>query len=103
MHKSIAEEFVAECKKAVVEFYGEDPETNPDYSRIVNARAVRRLAALIDPAKVISGGKSDEDRRYVAPTILYPVLWSDPVMEAETFGPLLPILTYSSLEEAFER
>src|SRR5271163_171502 len=101
VHESIADAFVAECKKAVVELYGADPKNNPDYSRIISARAVERLAALIDPAKVVAGGDFDEDRRYVAPTVLYPVSWPDPIMESEIFGPLLPILTYSDLEAAF--
>src|SRR5271163_1602627 len=101
VHESVAEQFVAECKKAVVELYGTDPKNNPDYSRIISARAVERLAALIDPAKVVAGGDFDEDRRYVAPTVLYPVSWPDPIMESEIFGPLLPILTYTDLEAAF--
>jgi aldehyde dehydrogenase (NAD+) len=97
VHESVAEAFVAECKKAVVALYGDDPKSNPDYSRIVNPAAVRRLAALIDSGKVVSGGKFDEAARYLDPTILYPVSWSDKVMEDEIFGPILPILSYSDL------
>jgi len=101
VHESVVGQFVAECKKAVVELYGSDPKNNPDYSRIINAQAVERLASLIDPAKVIAGGESDEERCYLAPTVLYPVSWLDPIMESEIFGPILPILTYSHLESAF--
>src|ERR1700751_4710749 len=49
VHESVAEEFVRECKKAVVELYGVDPKNNPDYSRIISPSAVKRLASLIDP------------------------------------------------------
>jgi pimeloyl-ACP methyl ester carboxylesterase len=84
-------------QKAVVELYGADPKNNPDYSRIISASAVNRLASLIDPQKVVYGGKSDPAARYLDPTILYPVSWSDKIMEDEIFGPLLPILTYSDL------
>jgi aldehyde dehydrogenase (NAD+) len=52
---------------------------------------------MIDPTKVVSGGKFDESARYPDPTILYPVSWSDKVMQDEVFGPILPILTYSDL------
>jgi aldehyde dehydrogenase (NAD+) len=97
VHESVAELFVAECKKAVVELYGVDPKSNPDYSRIISPAAVKRLASLIDPKKVIYGGKSDASVRYLDPTILYPISWSDKIMEDEIFGPLLPILTYSDL------
>jgi acyl-CoA reductase-like NAD-dependent aldehyde dehydrogenase len=97
VHESIAEQFVAECKKAVVELYGTDPKSNPDYSRVISPAAVERLASLIDPKKVIYGGKFDPPARYLDPTILYPVSWSDKIMKDEIFGPLLPILTYSDL------
>src|SRR6202167_3817624 len=103
VHESVAAEFVAESKKALVEFYGTDPRSNPDYSRIINARAVERLAGLIDPNKVVAGGKSDPQSHYLDPTLLYPITWEDKVMEDEVFGPILPILPYKSLDEAFAR
>src|ERR1700694_2525226 len=57
VHESIADSFVAECKKAVVELYGTDPKKKfDDYSRIVSPKAVERLASLIDQKKVVAGG-----------------------------------------------
>jgi aldehyde dehydrogenase (NAD+) len=103
VHESVAEAFVAEAKKALATLYGEKPKSNPDYSRIINAREVTRLANLIDPAKVVIGGESDIDARYLAPTIVYPVSWDDKIMEDEVFGPILPILTYRTLDEALGR
>jgi len=82
---------------AAVDLYGADPKNNSDYSRVISPAAVKRLASLIDPSKVVSGGKFDESASYLDPTILYPVSWSDKVMEDEVFGPILPILTYSDL------
>jgi aldehyde dehydrogenase (NAD+) len=99
VHESIADRFVGECKKAVVELYSADPKSNSDYSRIITPAAVQRLASLIDPKKVVYGGKSDAAARYLDPTILYPISWSDKIMEDEIFGPLLPILTYSDREK----
>jgi aldehyde dehydrogenase (NAD+) len=103
VHESIAKEFVAEAKAALVEMFGKDPKSNPDYSRVISAKEVNRLVGLIDPAKVIIGGQSDPDGHYLDPTIVYPVLWSDPIMEDEVFGPILPVLTYKTLDEAFGR
>ena len=100
VHESVADEFVAECKKAVIELYGDRPKENVDYSRIINAREVKRLASLIDPDKVITGGDYDEKERYFDPTILYPVYWSDQIMQHEIFGPILPVLTYSNFSDA---
>jgi aldehyde dehydrogenase (NAD+) len=103
VHELIAEQFVGECKKAVVELYGVDPKSNPDYSRIISPAAVERLASLIDPKKVVYGGKSDPAVRYLDPTILYPIFWTDKIIEDEIFGPLLPILTYSDLGQLIEQ
>lgn len=100
VHESVVKDFVSECKKAVIDLYGDDPKNNPDYSKIISAKAVERLASMIDPSKVISGGRSDPAARHIDPTILYPVTWSDAIMEEEIFGPFLPILTYSDLDDA---
>lgn len=100
VHESVIEEFLKESKKVIIEMYGTDPKNNPDYSRIVNAKEVQRLATLIDPAKVIAGGDYDEDARYVAPTLIYPAKWTDKIMEDEIFGPILAIMTYSDLKQA---
>jgi aldehyde dehydrogenase (NAD+) len=103
VHESIATEFVGEAKKTLLELFGEDPKSNSDYSRIINERAVERLASLIDPAKVIAGGKADPKAHYLDPTLLYPVAWEDKIMEDEIFGPILPILTYKTFDEAMTR
>jgi aldehyde dehydrogenase (NAD+) len=103
VHESVADAFVAEGKKALVELFGNDPKSNSDYSRIINGAAVERLASLIDPTKVVAGGKSDPGAHYLDPTLLYPITWDDKVMEDEIFGPIMPILTYKSLDEVFKR
>jgi aldehyde dehydrogenase (NAD+) len=100
VHENVVDEFIAECRKAVIELYGDNPKENPDYSRIISPREVRRLAQLIDEELVILGGGYDEAERYFEPTILYPVDWTDQVMQGEIFGPILPILRYSDLHEA---
>jgi aldehyde dehydrogenase (NAD+) len=103
VHESVAEAFVTQAKAALISLYGKEPKANPDYSRIIGAREVSRLAALLDPAKVVAGGHSDPDAHYLDPTIVYPVSWDDPIMEDEVFGPILPILTYRTLDEALGR
>ena len=103
VHESVADRFVAEAKAALVALYGKEPKNNPDYSRIISPREVSRLAALLDPAKVVAGGRSDPDERYLDPTLVYPVSWGDEIMEDEVFGPILPIMTYQTLDEAFDK
>ena len=58
---------------------------------------------LIDPAKVVAGGETDEQHLQIAPTVMDQVTFDDPVMGQEIFGPVLPVLTYHSLDEAISR
>jgi aldehyde dehydrogenase (NAD+) len=83
-------------------FYGKDIKASESYSKIVNEKHFDRLAKLILPAKVVLGSESDRSQRYIAPTVMKDVSWSDSIMEDEIFGPLLPIIPYDSLEEAID-
>src|SRR5271154_937840 len=97
VHESVVKEFVAESKKALLAQLGADPRNSPDYSRIISVKELKRLVSLIDKDKVVIGGQFDEAERYLAPTLIYPVQWTDKIMDDEIFGPILPILTYTDL------
>jgi aldehyde dehydrogenase (NAD+) len=83
----VADQFLAEAKRALVEMFGRDPKNNPDYSRIISTREAQRLQALIDQSKVVAGGDADAEARYVAPTILYPITWEHEIMEMRSSVP----------------
>jgi len=99
VHESVADAFVAEAKEATLEMYGVNPRQSPDYSKLISGKEVMRLVSLIDPAKVVIGGQYDEADRYLAPTIVYPVNWTDEIMQDEVFGPVLPIIAYRDLKD----
>lgn len=87
-------------QQSIQDFYGENPADSPDYGRIINQRHFSRLATFLKTGQPVIGGKADPETRYIAPTILDGVSWDDPVMQEEIFGPILPILEYSDLDEA---
>jgi aldehyde dehydrogenase (NAD+) len=89
--------------QAIQELYGEDPAKNPDFGRIVNQQQFDRLTALLTSGKVVLGGQSNGNERYIAPTILDEVGWDDLVMGEEIFGPILPVLTYDQLDEVIQK
>ena len=62
----------------------------------------RRLTGLLKASKgqVVVGGETDASERYIAPTIITNVAADDKLMEEELFGPLLPIVTVNSVDEA---
>jgi len=98
--KDIHDKFVEAAKKATRNFYGEDPKKSPHFGRIIDKEEWTRISQLIAKEKVVAGGVVDEETMYIAPTIMTNVLPSDACMSSEIFGPLLPILTVSSEEEA---
>jgi aldehyde dehydrogenase (NAD+) len=100
--RDVKEQFLEHLKRAVVEFYGNDPRESPDYGRIVNDRHHARLVGLLESGQVYHGGQHDLKDRYVAPTILVNTPLDSPVMQEEIFGPILPVLEVSSVEEAVD-
>ena len=99
----VKDALVAELKKQIAAQYGVDPLAHPDYGKIVNQKHFDRLLGLLDPGKVAVGGQSDAQSLRIAPTVLDNAAWTDPVMQEEIFGPILPILTYSSLDQAVSK
>ena len=98
--QSVKDPLLALIQKEIARQYGPDPLANPDYGKIINRKHFDRLCGLIDPAKVVCGGQTQPDALRIAPTLLDPVQPGDAVMQEEIFGPLLPVLTYKSLDEA---
>ena len=97
---SVRDELVDCIKTEIAAQFGPDPLQNPAYGKIVNRKHFDRLRALIDPARVAAGGQADEGALRIAPTVLTDVTFDDPVMAEEIFGPILPVLTWQTLNEA---
>lgn len=100
--KEIKDDFLAALKKWMSAMYGSDPLDNQGYVRMINRKHFDRVMGLIDPEKVVYGGQGDPETLKIQPTILDHVSPEDPVMQEEIFGPVLPILTYDSLDEAVD-
>lgn len=101
VHKSVKEEFLSKLKDRIIKVYGEDASTSPDFARIVSDNHFQRICALIDQKKVIIGGQSDAESRFIAPTVMRDVTLEDKVMSDEIFGPLLPVLEYETLDDIY--
>ena len=99
-HASVKDELICALKREITRQFGNEPLQNPDYGRIINRRHFDRILSLIDTGKCVHGGKSDADALRIEPTLLHNVSPDDPVMQQEIFGPVLPVLTCSTLDEA---
>ena len=100
VHEDVRRELLDELRLVLREFYGPDPSTSPDYGRIVNEQHFRRLVSMMNSGRIVHGGEADAGTRFIAPTIIDEVSWDDPIMREEIFGPLLPVRSYRSLDDA---
>lgn len=98
--ESIRDSLVSAIKKEITLQFGSKPLENPDYGKIVNEKHFNRLKGLINEEKTVCGGGLDEENNRIEPTVMIDVSWEDAVMGEEIFGPILPILTYKTLDEA---
>lgn len=102
VHKTKSKEFLSLMVKAIEKAYGVDQIGNDEFGKIINHHHYQRLCSLIEGSPVYYGALKDEQRNKISATILFPVKEDEPVMQEEIFGPVLPILTYNSLDEAID-
>ena len=100
VHEAVKEEFLKLLKSEIRAMYGEDPLKNPDYGKMINRKHFDRVLGLMKEEKLILGGENDTESLRIATAVMDQVTEDDAVMQEEIFGPLLPILTVGSMEEA---
>lgn len=102
-HDAIKAELLTAMKKSLLDFWGENPQSSRDYGRIINTNHFQRLMRLIPGSgEIVVGGQADEKTHFIAPTILDNLPPDAPVMIDEIFGPILPIITIKSINNAIQ-
>jgi aldehyde dehydrogenase (NAD+) len=102
------EAFINEAQIALTRYYnpeGKGVMQSPDYARLINRKHFDRIRQMLEDAvqkgaKVEAGGEVDEESRYIAPTLLSGIGKDMLVFQEEIFGPILPILTYTQINDA---
>ena len=100
IHREVKEQFVKEYKHALESLHGRDASKSKHYVRIVSDKAFDRVAAYLNDGVVRVGGRVDASTRYIEPTLLDNVAVDSAVMSEEIFGPVLPMITIGSVDEA---
>lgn len=101
--RTVKDALIQELKQEIVKQFGSAPLDNTDYGKIINEKHFRRIVGLMDQKKTVHGGGINEHSLQIEPTILDRVTWNDPVMSEEIFGPVLPVITYDSIDHAIAR
>ena len=100
--KRIRDELITAILAEIEKQFGKEPLKNPNYGKIINEKHFERILGLINGEKFVYGGQSEPESLRIAPTVLNNITWDDAVMGEEIFGPLLPILTFDTLDEALD-
>lgn len=102
VHESVKGAFIEQLKSYLKATYND--ESLGKIGKIVSQHQIGNLAGYLDaaPEKVIYGGKYDLETRHFEATLMDDVNWNDAVMQQEIFGPILPILTYSNIDEVLK-
>ncbi len=111
VHASVKDEFVRYCRETLEAAYGSDPikqKESPYLARVVNQRHTARIKALLDDAKTrgartLTGDVVNESECYIAPTLIENIPDDARIMSEEIFGPLLPIIPYTDLDDVIRR
>ena len=101
----VEQQLLTSVLKWLRRFYGDDPRSSSAFARVVNEGHLARLTELLatTSGRLVAGGTSVPSEMYVAPTVLAGVGWDDAVMQEEIFGPVLPVVSFSSPDEALAR
>ena len=100
VHEDVKMEFVEEFRRAIAELHGDDAQLSKHYVRLVSDKAFERVSGYLNEGRVLAGGRVDAADRYIEPTLLGDVSLDSDVMTTEIFGPVLPVVTIKSVDEA---
>ena len=102
VHESRKEELLVQLRKAIVTFFGEKPEDDYSYCKIINEKQFDRILSYLNNGRIVYGGRADKSKLFIEPTLLAEVATNSPVMKDEIFGPVLPIISFTEKEEALQ-
>jgi len=102
VHESKKEALVEAMKKVILQFFGDKPEESYNYGKIINEKQFNRLSNYLKQGNIVHGGRTDKERLFIEPTIIDKVNLDSDIMQDEIFGPILPIISFSTKEEALK-
>ena len=83
----VSDQFVEELKKAIIKQIGEKPYLNPEYPKLITARAWKgiRDEAELYRDRIVFGGEGDEATCKYSTTLIYPVDINEPIVQHEIY------------------
>jgi len=102
VHKDVRDDLIESLKKYINKFYGENKKESNDFCRIINEKHFDRLLNLMKKGEICIGGSGNKKDKYIEPTIIKNIKPADPIMQEEIFGPIIPIMDFTDINEVID-
>lgn len=102
VHASKKEALITEMKAALFSFFGNDAASHENFGKIINEKQFDRLVSYLKEGKILQGGNFNREQLFIAPTLVDDVNLDSNLMKEEIFGPILPIISFTSKAEALK-
>jgi aldehyde dehydrogenase (NAD+) len=102
VHENVKENLLDEIRKVLGQFYPGGALSDPDYPCIIDTRHYERLKNMMRNGTILLGGKYDDERRLIEPTLIGGLHAGDPAYNEEIFGPLLPVIPFRTHDDILQ-
>lgn len=102
VHQSVKEELIKNLKSSIEKFYTTNTSTSYDYGKIINEKRFDKLISYLNDGNIIFGGEHNKSKLFIAPTLIENIFLESPLMKEEIFGPILPIISFNTTQEALQ-
>ena len=93
---------INELKKCIQQFFGDQPEDSYNYGKMINEKQFSRVTSYLSQGNIVHGGRTDKAKLFIEPTIMENINLNDAIMQDEIFGPVLPVISFSTKEAALK-
>jgi aldehyde dehydrogenase (NAD+) len=100
VHESVKDKLIDSLKEVIEQFFTANPEESYNFGKIINEKQFDRVSNYLKEGKIVHGGRNNKENLYIEPTLLTDISMDNLVMKEEIFGPVLPIISFSTKEEA---
>ena len=100
VHQTVKEKLVTEIQENIKRFFGIDAQKSDSFGRIINEKQFGRIEKYLQKGKILFGGKTAKNDLYIEPTLLEITDTNNIVMQEEIFGPVLPVISFTDMNDA---
>jgi len=102
VHQSIKDKLISSIIKSMKGFYGDDTASSYEYGKIINEKRFDKLVSYFTDGNIVHGGAHNKQQLFIEPTLIDNIKPGAAIMQEEIFGPLLPVITFNTTEEAIQ-